>query len=66
MMFSASKKVSREQKDPGVFDEAQSIVFKELLPYWAGFCKTYKPPEDEQTVKLPRKYKTGQTTTCNQ
>lgn len=29
-----------------LFDEAQFIVFKELLPYWAGFMKSYKPPED--------------------
>lgn len=29
-----------------LFDEAQFIVFKELLPYWAGFLKSYKPPED--------------------
>jgi hypothetical protein len=29
-----------------LFDEAQFIVFKELLPYWAGFMKGYKPPED--------------------
>lgn len=35
-----------------LFDEAQFIVFKELLPYWAGFLKTYKPPEDPS--KVPR------------
>ena len=34
-----------------IFDEAQFSVFKELLPYWAGFKKTYSPPED--TTKRP-------------
>lgn len=29
-----------------IFDEAQLSVFKELLPYWAGFRKSYSPPED--------------------
>ncbi|KAJ7390591.1 hypothetical protein OS493_023980 [Desmophyllum pertusum] len=42
-VFSSGKKVPREQKDPGLFDEAQSILFKEMLPYWAGFCKQYTP-----------------------
>lgn len=31
---------------PNLFDEAQFIVFKEILPYWAGFMKTYQPPAD--------------------
>ncbi|KAK3576327.1 hypothetical protein CHS0354_039734 [Potamilus streckersoni] len=30
-----------------IFDEAQLSVFKELLPYWAGFKKSYSPPEDQ-------------------
>ncbi|KAL5009301.1 hypothetical protein ScPMuIL_014882 [Solemya velum] len=29
-----------------IFDEAQLTVFKELLPYWAGFKKAYAPPDD--------------------
>ena len=29
-----------------LFDEAQLTVFKELLPYWAGFKKTFQKPED--------------------
>lgn len=44
-----TKRVPREQKDPYVFDEAQSAILRELLPYWAGYCKQYKdmetPPE---------------------
>lgn len=38
-----------------LFDEAQFVIFKELLPYWAGFMKTYKPPEDpnKRASKLP-------------
>ena len=55
-MFSSGKKIPREQKEPGLFDEAQSILFKEMLPYWAGFCKQYTQPEDVNKVKLPRKY----------
>lgn len=52
-VFSTGKKVPREQKEPTLFDEAQSILFKELLPYWAGFSKQYTQPEDESKVKLP-------------
>ncbi|KAK3733097.1 hypothetical protein QZH41_017433, partial [Actinostola sp. cb2023] len=51
--FTTAKKASREHKDPALFDEAQVILFKELLPYWAGFCKRYKSPVDESGVKLP-------------
>ncbi|KAK3093892.1 hypothetical protein FSP39_021520 [Pinctada imbricata] len=29
-----------------IFDEAQLGVFKELLPYWAGFKRTFQQPED--------------------
>ena len=39
---------------PAVFDEAQYQVFKELLPFWAGFMKKYESPEDE---KRPSEYK---------
>ncbi|XP_056020780.1 uncharacterized protein LOC125650178 isoform X16 [Ostrea edulis] len=31
---------------PSLFDEAQFAVFKELLPYWAGFKRGFQPPED--------------------
>ena len=36
-----------------IFDEAQFGVFKELLPYWAGFKKSTSLPED--TTKRPGK-----------
>ena len=36
-----------------LFDEAQYSVFKNLLPYWAGFVKSYKTPSDGK--KAPRK-----------
>jgi len=52
-VFSSGKKIPREQKDPGLFDEAQSLLFKEMLPYWAGFCKQYTEPADEGKVKFP-------------
>ncbi|XP_078313752.1 uncharacterized protein LOC111129190 isoform X10 [Crassostrea virginica] len=29
-----------------LFDEAQLAVFKELLPYWAGFRRGFQPPDD--------------------
>ena len=54
-VFSSNKKIPREQKDPSLFDEAQSILYKEMLPYWAGFCKQYRPPTDEHNTRLPRK-----------
>ncbi|XP_061163908.1 regulator of G-protein signaling 22-like isoform X6 [Saccostrea echinata] len=31
---------------PSLFDEAQFAVFKELLPYWAGFKRGFQPPDD--------------------
>lgn len=45
-----------EQKEPRLFDEAQSILYKEplTLPYLAGFSKQYTKPEDKSKVKLPR------------
>lgn len=52
-VFSTGKKIPKEQKEPALFDEAQNILFKELLPYWAGFCKQYTQPEDETKIKLP-------------
>ena len=53
---STAKKVPMEQKEPRLFDEAKSILFKEPLPYWVGFSKQYTKPEDESNVKLPRYY----------
>ena len=43
-----------EQKEPRLFDEAQSILYEEPLPYLAGFSKQYTKPEDKSKVKLPR------------
>ena len=31
-----------------IFDEAQFAVFKELLPYWAGFRKNTRIPSDKR------------------
>lgn len=37
-VFSTAKKVPMEQKEPRLFDEAQSILYKEPLPYtWQDF-----------------------------
>ena len=50
----AVKVMQGKETIANLFDEAQFIVFKEiLLPYWAGFMKTYQPPEDP--TKKPRK-----------
>jgi hypothetical protein len=39
-----------------VFDDAQNIVLKELLPFWAGFTRQYDTQSAEQEAeKLPRK-----------
>ena len=45
-MRAAQKYASGKDVVPSIFDEAQYEVFKELLPYWAGFNKAYKEPED--------------------
>ena len=50
----AQRYLSGKDVNPAIFDEAQYQVFKELLPYWAGFVKNFKPPEDE---KKPSKKK---------
>ena len=49
-------KLSRDQRDCAVFDDAQNIVLKELLPFWAGFTRQYDAQSAEQEAeKLPRK-----------
>ena len=40
-----------KEAGPDLFDDAQYVVFKELLPYWAGFVKNIQMPED--TKKKP-------------
>ena len=45
-MRAAQKYSSGKELLPTIFDEAQYEVFKELLPYWAGFNKSYKQPDD--------------------
>ena len=49
----AQRYLTGKDINANIFDEAQFQVFKELLPYWAGFVKTYKHPDDEK--KRPRK-----------
>ena len=45
----AQRYLAGKDNSPSIFDEAQYCVFKELLPYWAGFQKTYKEPRDVKT-----------------
>lgn len=40
-----------------LFDEAHVAVFKELLPYWAGFCKQYKPSENAEETPMTKHQK---------
>ncbi|XP_064623262.1 uncharacterized protein LOC135485317 isoform X4 [Lineus longissimus] len=47
--YAAGKEVS-----PNLFDEAQYLVFKNLLPYWAGFMKVHKTPEDQAKKPLTK------------
>ncbi|XP_065052500.1 uncharacterized protein LOC135681805 [Rhopilema esculentum] len=53
--YSMAKRVPREQKDPYLFDDAQAAILKEILPYWAGYCKQFRdsttPPEFPMTKK---------------
>lgn len=42
----AQRYLSSKENVSNIFDEAQLSVFKELLPYWAGFRKSYSPPDD--------------------
>ena len=52
--YSMTKRVPREQKDPYIFDEAQSAIQKEILPYWAGFCKQFR--DSNMTPEFPSKW----------
>jgi len=36
-----------------LFDEAQSSAFKEMLPYWVFFNRSYAPPSRNRPI--PRK-----------
>jgi len=50
----ALKYVTGNEISCSLFDEAQSAVFKEMLPYWATFIRNYTPPPDNRPV--PRMY----------
>ena len=50
----AQKFLSGKEVGPTIFDESQFHVFKELLPYWAGFVREYEEPED--LTIIPRNY----------
>ena len=51
--YSMAKRVPREQKDPYIFDDVQIVIQKELLPYWAAFCKKYRT--GQELPAFPRK-----------
>ncbi|XP_067943114.1 regulator of G-protein signaling 22-like [Watersipora subatra] len=60
MVKNAVKVMQGKETMANLFDEAQFIVFKEILPYWAGFMKTYKPPEDPTKKTLSKRQKVVQ------
>ncbi|XP_070180134.1 regulator of G-protein signaling 22-like isoform X6 [Littorina saxatilis] len=45
MMKASQRYLGGKEVLPSLFDEAQYYVFKELLPYWAGFRKSQQHPE---------------------
>ncbi|KAK2187817.1 hypothetical protein NP493_153g02003 [Ridgeia piscesae] len=51
----AQKFLSGKEVGPTIFDESQFHVFKELLPYWAGFVREYEEPEDLTIIPLTKK-----------
>eukprot|EP00794_Sanderia_malayensis_P017584 gene17584-19337_t len=53
--YSATKRVPREQKDPFIFDDAQSYLLKEIVPYWAGYCKLRRANEKLPEFPLTKK-----------
>ncbi|KAI0239141.1 hypothetical protein LSAT2_010110 [Lamellibrachia satsuma] len=50
----AQKFLAGKEMGP-LFDESQLHVFKELLPYWAGFIREYEEPEDPTLIPLTKK-----------
>ncbi|KAL8559659.1 hypothetical protein ACOMHN_008370 [Nucella lapillus] len=46
MMKAGQRYLTGKEVVPSLFDEAQYYVFKELLPYWAGFRKSQHYPND--------------------
>ncbi|XP_074646346.1 uncharacterized protein LOC141902488 [Tubulanus polymorphus] len=57
MVKTAQRYAQGKEITPNLFDEAQYLVFKELLPYWAGFKKQYTPPEDPNKRPLTKRQK---------
>ena len=44
----ANRYIQGKEMASSIFDEAQFAVFKELLPYWAGFRKNTRIPSDKR------------------
>ncbi|ELU03775.1 hypothetical protein CAPTEDRAFT_221083 [Capitella teleta] len=49
------KYLGGKDPSPNIFDDAQYCVFKELLPYWSGFMRSYKEPEDKNKIPMTKK-----------
>ena len=46
VLRAAQRYLAGKEVIPSIFDDAQLTVFKELLQYWAGFKRSFQPPED--------------------
>ncbi|XP_065845419.1 regulator of G-protein signaling 22-like isoform X2 [Oscarella lobularis] len=56
-LYFPSRHANRQAKDLVAFDEAQSIVVRHLLPFWAGFAKQYRPSTSTLGVVAGRRRK---------
>ena len=57
ILYTSKRHVSRESKDPHIFDEAYTMVMKELLPFWGGFVKLHAFSENIEMRGFPFKCK---------
>lgn len=46
--------LSTNEYDQTVFDEALAHIFKELLPYWTGFRKSFRSQNHSTQIKSPK------------
>ncbi|ESO83511.1 hypothetical protein LOTGIDRAFT_236545 [Lottia gigantea] len=58
ILKSVQRYMAGKEFNPAIFDDAQMTVFKELLPYWAGFRKSFSEPEDKTKKPMTKLEKT--------
>ena len=57
ILYTNKRHVLRESKDPHIFDEAYTMVMKELLPFWGGFVKLQAFSENIEMKEDPLRCK---------